>query len=32
MSENYQERKPWRGLKVFENLLQELETVTFGGK
>jgi len=31
MSENDQEIKPWRGLKIFENLYQELETVTFGG-
>jgi len=31
MSENYQEIKPWRDLKIFENLWQELETVNFGG-
>jgi len=30
MSENYQEIKPWQGLKIFENFLQELETVNFG--
>jgi len=31
MSENYQEMKPWRGVKIFENLWRELETVNFGG-
>jgi len=30
MSENYQEIKSWRGLKIFENLYQALETVNLG--
>jgi len=30
MSEKYQEIKLWRGLNIFENLYQELETVDFG--
>jgi len=29
--QKYQDIKPWRGLKIFENLLQELEKVNFGG-
>ena len=31
MSENHQEIKPWQGLKIFENMEQELETVNFKG-
>jgi len=31
MSENYQEIKPWRGLKILENFYEELKTVKFGG-
>jgi len=31
MSENYQEIKLWRSLKIFENVYQDLETVNFGG-
>jgi len=30
MSKKYKGIKLWRGLKIFENLQQELETVNFG--